>query len=107
MNNVNFEKITKVLSFLYADTDTLKILGINQFEMSNLAKLFVFFGNYLFTASEVHIFILVARGFSNDSIAQKLFISKNTVRFHLKNIYIKTSLESRLALIKRGVELGL
>ncbi len=48
------------------------------------------------TAREVEILTLVCRGASNDDIARKMFISTNTVKTHLYNIYKKIHVSSRL-----------
>ncbi|HUT55017.1 MAG TPA: helix-turn-helix transcriptional regulator, partial [bacterium] len=44
---------------------------------------------------------LLARGHSNLEIATLLNISVNTVKFHLKNIFDKTGVGSRSALMAR------
>jgi LuxR family transcriptional regulator of csgAB operon len=45
---------------------------------------------------EVYVLRLVASGATNEEIAQRLFISSNTVKAHLYNIYKKISASSRL-----------
>lgn len=44
---------------------------------------------------ELEILQLVARGASNKEIAQRLFISTNTVKVHLRNIFSKIGVSSR------------
>jgi len=46
-------------------------------------------------------------GITNTQIAEKLFISVNTVKTHLKSIYIKLDANSRLEVIKRLREMML
>ncbi len=40
-------------------------------------------------------------GFNNRQIAEKLFVSENTVKTHLKNIFMKTDAQSRTELISK------
>lgn len=47
------------------------------------------------TPAEQRVFDLVIRGKKNREIAESLFISPNTVKFHMKNILRKTGCGSR------------
>ena len=51
------------------------------------------------TAREAEILLLTARGHSSTFIAEKLFISASTVRFHQQNIYRKLDVHSRQQLL--------
>jgi DNA-binding CsgD family transcriptional regulator len=44
---------------------------------------------------------LVASGMSNPHVAAELFVSVNTVEFHLKNVYRKLDIRSRDQLRER------
>ncbi len=48
---------------------------------------------------EAELADLVSRGLSNIEIANQLFITTKTVKFHLTNIYKKMGLKSRAQLI--------
>ena len=50
------------------------------------------------TPTEFQVLRLIGQGKSNDEIAEALFISKNTVRSHIKSIYAKLDTHSRLHL---------
>jgi len=50
------------------------------------------------TPTEFQVLKLIGQGKSNDDIASVLFISKNTVRSHIKSIYAKLDTHSRLQL---------
>jgi two-component system, NarL family, response regulator LiaR len=50
------------------------------------------------TPTEFQVLKLIGQGKSNDEIANILFISKNTVRSHIKSIYAKLDTHSRLQL---------
>jgi DNA-binding CsgD family transcriptional regulator len=51
------------------------------------------------TRSEKEILLFVVKGFSNKEICDENGISKNTLRTHLKNIYIKTDISNRNGLL--------
>jgi len=56
------------------------------------------------TARESEILYLLGQGCSNAKIAAQLFISANTVKFHIKNIYIKLNVKSRMEAVLRCSE---
>ena len=47
------------------------------------------------SARELDVFMLLLKGFTNRKIAERLFISVNTVKFHLQNIYVKLDVKNR------------
>lgn len=51
------------------------------------------------TKREIEILELLAKGFKNQAIADKLFISFSTVKKHIENIYSKLQLHSRVELV--------
>lgn len=59
------------------------------------------------TDREREILILVARGLSNDKIAEELFISPATVKTHLARIMAKTDAHDRAQLVVFAYETGL
>lgn len=56
---------------------------------------------------EIEILRLLATGVSNKEIAQKLFISPNTVKVHLRNIFAKTGAVSRTEATLFAIRAGL
>jgi DNA-binding CsgD family transcriptional regulator len=44
---------------------------------------------------ELDVFMLLLKGFTNHKIAEHLFVSVNTVKFHLQNIYVKLDVKTR------------
>ena len=56
---------------------------------------------------ELEVLHLIAAGLSNREIAEKLFISLNTVKTHTKNINSKLDVNNRTRAVARAKELGL
>ena len=56
---------------------------------------------------EVEVLVLLAEGFSNREIAQKLYISLETVKWYNKQIYSKLDVHSRTQAVARAREMGL
>jgi len=50
---------------------------------------------------ETEVLKLIAQGFKNIEIADKLFVSQNTVKTHIKNIYVKLDVKNRVEALKR------
>ncbi len=59
------------------------------------------------TLRELEVLNLVAKEFSNQQIAEKLFISERTVESHRKNIFRKTGAKSIVGLIRFAIDNGL
>lgn len=51
------------------------------------------------TEQEEKVLILISQGKTNPQIADELFISVNTVKFHVKNIYLKLDVKNRVQAI--------
>jgi len=56
---------------------------------------------------EIEVLYLIAAGLRNKEIAEKLFISLNTVKTHLKNINSKLDVTNRTKAVAREKEIGL
>ncbi len=56
---------------------------------------------------EIEIVRYVANHLSNQEIADKLFISLNTVKTHLKNIFLKLEVDNRSDVVSKVKEIGL
>ena len=59
------------------------------------------------TPRELEVLELVAQGASNLDIAQQLFISENTVKFHMKNILQKLHASNRAEVVAYALRSGL
>ncbi|WP_304590005.1 LuxR C-terminal-related transcriptional regulator [Burkholderia anthina] len=59
------------------------------------------------TPKEIRVLQLLAEGYSNQAIAEKLFVSESTVRTHLRNINTKVNAHSRTQAVAIARKLGL
>jgi len=59
------------------------------------------------TRRELEILVLIANGMSNREIAEKLFVSENTVKTHSSRLFDKLSAKRRTQAVQIGKELGL
>lgn len=59
------------------------------------------------TAREREILTAVARGLSNRAISEELWVTEQTVKFHLTNVYRKLGVPSRTAAVRYAHEHGL
>lgn len=59
------------------------------------------------TRRELEILELIANGMSNREIADKLFVSENTVKTHSSRLFDKLSAKRRTQAVQIGKELGL
>jgi len=59
-----------------------------------------------FPAREIEILILMANGYTNYEIAEKLFTSKRTIEGHRQNLLNKTGSRNTAALIKFAIQYG-
>jgi two-component system, NarL family, response regulator LiaR len=62
---------------------------------------------YSISKREYEVLELMATGLSNQEIADKLFVSLNTVKTHLSNLFIKLDAKRRTQAIQRAKELRL
>src|SRR5512143_1919021 len=63
-------------------------------------------GNTELSERELEILKLLATGLSNKEIASQLFLSVNTVKVHLRNIFAKLGVQSRTEATVIAIQLG-
>lgn len=66
------------------------------------------FNRYLIdplTEREIEILESVASGKTNKQVAEEMFVSENTVKFHLKNIYMKLDVQNRTEALNKATAL--
>jgi DNA-binding CsgD family transcriptional regulator len=71
-----------------------------QFDQSKLDRLTI-------SKREYEVLELMAKGLSNQEIADKLFVSLNTIKTHSSNLFLKLEAKRRTQAIQRAKELGL
>jgi len=64
-------------------------------------------GEQALSAREIDVLLLVARGASNQDVAEKLHISTATVKSHLIQIYQKLGVSDRTAAVTTAIERGI
>ncbi len=60
-----------------------------------------FFKKYDISERESEVLYLIGAGYSNTEIAEKIFVSANTVKFHIKNIYLKLDVKNRVEALNK------
>jgi DNA-binding CsgD family transcriptional regulator len=62
---------------------------------------------YNLSLREWETLVSLSSGLTNEQIAEKLFISNNTVKTHLGNLYAKLDVKRRTEAVKKAREIGL
>ncbi len=98
--NLSIDKLLESISVVTSgggvfSADVTKMI-INSFQRSSNSPL---------TKRETEILQLIADGQTKSQIAFTLFINQNTVRTHVKNIYVKLNVKSKAEAIKIAKEM--
>jgi DNA-binding NarL/FixJ family response regulator len=75
-----------------------QVVLINEQQWSYLKR------RYRITARELQIARLACQGLDNEQIAEELKIKHGTVKTHIRNIYRKTWVHNKIAMLLRFVE---
>lgn len=62
---------------------------------------------YNISKREHEVLILIAAGYSNQEIAEKLFLSPNTIKTHSSKLFIKLDVKRRTQAVQKAKDLGL
>ncbi|WP_420156066.1 response regulator transcription factor [Siphonobacter sp.] len=62
---------------------------------------------YGISVREWEVLMQVSKGLSNEEIAEKLFVSTNTIKTHLGNLYAKLDVKRRTQAVEKARLLGL
>jgi DNA-binding NarL/FixJ family response regulator len=60
-----------------------------------------------FTLREIEILRLVAEGFTNREVAERLCLSENTVKTYIQGLYQKLDAHNRIEAVMRATKWGL
>jgi DNA-binding NarL/FixJ family response regulator len=71
---------------------------VDQVDKIDLVKV------YGLVEREMEVLDLLVKRYSNQEIAEALFISRNTVKFHVKNIYIKMNIKTRQEAVDKFIQ---
>lgn len=85
----NYSLKIKELKHSYKNSDELKVSFDEKLETYNLSK------------REQEVFVFISKGLTNSEIADKLFLSNNTVKTHIRNIYAKLDVKNRIQALKK------
>lgn len=59
------------------------------------------------SSREMDVLELMARGYSNQEIAERLFLSLNTVKTHSSNLYVKLDVKRRTQAVEKAKRLNI
>ncbi len=97
MQNLNSElqsyvlKIEDLKTKMKHDKSVEKVEMLEQLSQYNLSK------------REEEVLGFIGQGLNNEEIANTLFVSKNTIKTHIKNIYSKLNVKNRVQAMKKMV----
>lgn len=77
-----------------------KAYSISSYNALDNDKLQIISSNYDLTQRETEVFSLIYLGKSNEDISTELFISVNTVKVHIRHIYKKMHVKSRIEAVQ-------
>ena len=56
---------------------------------------------------ELEVLLLMGNGLTNQEIADTLFVSLNTIKTHISNIYLKLNVKRRTQAVQKAIELNI
>jgi len=85
----------------FARTETV-FVSDSEFKLDEKAM-----GEFRISSRELEVLKLMSEGLSNQEIADKLFISLNTVKTHSSSLFSKLDVKRRTQAVQRGKDLNL
>jgi DNA-binding NarL/FixJ family response regulator len=100
LKNISKEKLFEVIENLYYNNKKYFYSEDIDFEKMT-------FNKSILSQREKEIVILICEGFTTLEISEKLFLSKNTVETHRKNIFFKLNISTTAQLVTLAIKFGL
>lgn len=100
LKNTPKEKLFEVIENLHYNSKKYFYSEDIDFEKIN-------FNKNILSKREKEIIISICEGFTTMEISEKLFISKNTVETHRKNIFFKLNISTTAQLVTLAIKFGL
>lgn len=92
-----------IATFILFFTLYNKMFFSKSYQAGTEERISEFIQKYELSSRETEVLVLITKGASNSDISEQLFISENTVKFHVRNILKKTGCANRSELL---TELG-
>ncbi len=73
----------------------------NQNHHKSTSSLHLLINKFGLTSREAEIMTLIGEGLGNNEIAARLFVSNNTVKFHIKNTFLKLDVRNRVEALRK------
>jgi len=106
LKRTNLEEVVDAIRIVYEkgkylgrDVQEILLEGIKVQESPSQAT-----NEVSLSSREQEVLALLAQEYSNEEIAERLFISERTVESHRRNIFIKTKTKSVIGLIKHAIK---
>jgi len=101
LKNVSADELADAIRAAHAGRPTLAPEAAEALIQASLHQPAV---GYDLTAREKEILALMVEGLSNPDIAERLFVSRSTVKFHVSNILSKLGAESRTEAVAIAIQ---
>ncbi len=101
-----FFRIRAMQKLSQMETDIQKyILKINDLNSNNNTEPEInskeFLKKHDITERETEVLYFISEGMTNADIAEKIFVSTNTIKYHIKNIYLKLDVKNRVEVLNK------
>ncbi len=83
------------------------VLPPTAIELFNVPAKVLAPSSQILTPREIEVLIQIGAGLTNKAIAQNLYISDHTVKFHISSIFQKLNVSTRTEAVTAGIGLGL